>query len=254
VKTGGGTLVLTAANTLTGSTSVQQGTLQLSNTAALALSRIVPLAGGKVSLAPYLQTAVGGLDPHAGGIVDVGNGAITVIGGLSPTSMQAALVKGLAGGSWTGTSGIISSAAAASIAVGIPRTVGWLDKGNGAVVFGFAAPGDTNLDGMIDALDVAGLVASSKFGTGAAATWQEGDFDYDGLFDMVDVAALVSTNLYNTGAYDDGQIRGAAFDATPEIGTLVAVPEPSSTVLLLAACGFGGVVRRLSRSRSAKAA
>ena len=113
VKTGLGTLVLDQANPLTGSTTVQQGTLQLANGAAVASSRVVPLAGGTLALTAYLQTTVGGLDPNAGGLTDVGNGLVTVAGGLSATDMLTAITAGYQGGTWAGTTGITSSVAAA---------------------------------------------------------------------------------------------------------------------------------------------
>ena len=116
-KTGAGTLVVDQANTLTGSTTVQGGQLTLANGAALAASKVVPVAGGTVSLTPYLETTVGGLAPNAGGLVDVGNGKLTVASGLTPTDLVTAIVAGRADGSWTGTSGITSSVAAATAAI-----------------------------------------------------------------------------------------------------------------------------------------
>jgi len=201
----------------------------------LLYSTVTPLAGATLALSNTVpQTTLGGLNPNAGGIVDVGSGTINVTAGLSATDLKTALVKGLAGGAWTGTAGIISSAAAASVAAGSPRTVGWLDNGNGSVTFAFAAPGDTNLDGFIDVLDASVLAGSNKFGTGAAATWREGDFNYDGYVDMLDVAAFMSTNLYNAGSYNSASL---ALAGGTSLGTVAAVPEPASLSILLAACG-----------------
>jgi fibronectin-binding autotransporter adhesin len=238
VKTGAGTLAVDQANTLTGPTSVQEGKLLLSHPSALLYSSVTPLAGTTVALSAVPQTTLGGLNPNAGGIVDVGSGKINVTAGLNATDLKTALVKGLAGGAWTGTTGIVSSAAAASVAGGSPRTVGWLDNGNSSVTFAFAAPGDTNLDGLIDVLDATALAGSNKFGTGAAATWQEGDFNYDGYVDMVDAAAFLSTNLYNTGSYNSASFALAGGNG---LGTVAAVPEPASLSILLAACAFGAM-------------
>ena len=240
VKTGGGTLVITAANTLTGSTSVQQGTLQLATPAALASSRIVPLAGGTVSLAPYLETAVGGLAPNAGGLVDLANGKVTVASGLTPTELVTAIVAGRGNGSWTGTSGITSSVAASDVASSIPRSVGWLDNGDGSVTAAFAAPGDTNLDWSIDVLDTANFLAHGKFDTGSPATWLEGDFSYDGIVDILDAADFLSTDLYNTGNYN------APLSATG----IAAVPEPSATALAALAVAGWAAIGQARRIRS----
>ncbi len=211
-KTGDGTLVVDAANTITGSTSVVGGRLQLANGAALASSRIVPLAGGTVALTPYLQTTVGGLAPNAGGLTDVGSGMVTVAAGLTAGDMVAAIVTGMGDGTWNGTSGITSSVAAAS---GGDRTVGWLDNGDGTVAFAFAAAGDTNLDWQVDIIDAANFLAGGKFDSGSPASWNEGDFTYDGVVDILDAASFLSNGLFDAGAYN------------PPAGNVAAVPEPS---------------------------
>ncbi|MFZ4636304.1 MAG: autotransporter-associated beta strand repeat-containing protein, partial [Pirellulales bacterium] len=238
-KTGAGTVVIDQANTLTGSTTVQQGTLTLANAAALAASKLIPLAGGTVSLSPGLQTTVGSLAPTAGGLVDVGNGMVTVAGGLPAVDMVAALVTGRGNGSWTGTSGITSSTAAAELSQGTPRAVGWLDNGDGSVTFAYAAPGDTNLDWAIDILDAANFLALGKFDTGEPATWLEGDFGYDGIVDILDAADFVATGLFNAGNYN----------ASPtSAGAVAAVPEPA-TWAIVSVMLTAGVVARLRRRR-----
>ncbi|MFM7205431.1 MAG: beta strand repeat-containing protein [Planctomycetaceae bacterium] len=234
VKTGGGTLVLDQANTLTGSTTVQGGRLQVANGSALGASRIVPLAGGTVTLSPALQTTVGGLAPNAGGLVDVGTGMITVSAGLSAADMLIALGTGLGDGSWNGTSGITSSEAAAS---GGNRTVGWLDNGDGTVTFAFAAAGDTNLDWQVDILDASNFLAGGKLDSGTLASWNEGDFTYDGLVDILDAASFLSTGLFDSGAYNTAAGRADA---------VAAVPEPAS--LAGAAVGFLAGLRLRRRS------
>jgi len=238
VKTGGGTLVLTAANTLTGSTSVQQGTLQLANATALGASRVVPVAGGTVSLAPYLQTTVGGLAPNAGGLVNLGNGLVTVASGLTATDLVTAILAGRGDGSWTGTTGITSSVAASDVASSIPRAVGWLDNGDGSVTAAFAAPGDTNLDWVVDVLDAGNFLTFGKYDTGLPATWLEGDFNYDGVVDVLDASDFFNTGLYDTGNYN-----------TPARASgIAAVPEPAAWPL--AAAAFGIIAARVVRRRS----
>ena len=236
-KTGAGTVVIDQANTLTGSTTVQQGRLTLANSSALASSKLIPLAGGTVSLSPGLQTTVGGLAPTAGGLVDVGNGMVTVATGLPAVDMVAALLTGRGDGSWTGTSGITSSTAAAELSQSIPRTVGWLDNGDGSVTFAYAAPGDTNLDWAIDILDAANFLALGKFDTGEPATWLEGDFDYDGTVDILDAADFLATGLFNAGNYN----------ASPtSAGAVAAVPEPA-TWAIVSVMLTAGLVARLRR-------
>ena len=235
VKSGSGTLSLSGANTLTGSTTVQGGLLQLASGGALASSRLVPLAGGTVSLTPYLQATLGGLAPNAGGLVDLGSGMVTVAGGLTAANLVTAIVAGRGVGSWTGTSGITSSVAASDVAVSIPRAVGWLDNGDGSVTAAFAAPGDTNLDWMVDVLDASNFLALGKYDTGLPATWLDGDFNYDGVVDVLDASEFLSTGLFDAGNYNTPP--GAA-------GNVAAVPEPSAWAVFSAGLVALGVYRR----------
>ncbi|MFZ4638634.1 MAG: autotransporter-associated beta strand repeat-containing protein, partial [Pirellulales bacterium] len=247
-KSGSGTLVLSGSSNYAGTTTVSSGTLVVSGmvtgTAAVSVSAgatIVLASGnalatrpltvpsfGTATLSPYLQTTVGGLNPNAGGLVDVGNGMVTVKSGLTVENMLTAITAGSNGGTWTGTSGITSSTAAADSAAGSPRAVGWLDNGDGSLTVAYAAPGDTNLDWSVDILDTANFLALGKFDTGSPATWREGDFNYDGIVDILDADAFVSTGLFNAGNYNTPP--GAA-------GSVAAVPEPSTWALLAAACG-----------------
>ena len=217
VKTGVGTLVLDQTNTLTGSTTVQQGTLKLANGSALGSSTLAVAAGATASVANYLTTSVGGLDLSANGLVDLTNGSLSVASGLTAPQLVAELLEGRGDGSWTGTSGITSSTAAADVASSIPRSVGWLDNGDGSLTVAYAAPGDTNLDWSIDILDAANFLALGKFDTGAAATWFEGDFGYDGIVDVLDAADFFSTGLFDAGNYNT---------APGSAGAVAAVPEP----------------------------
>jgi autotransporter-associated beta strand protein len=232
LKTGTGTLVVDAANALSGSTTVQAGRLQLANGAALASSQLVPVAGGTVTLTPGLQTTVGGLAPSAGGLVDVGSGMVTVAAGLSAPNMVSAILSGLGDGTWNGTSGITSSVAAAS---GGDRTVGWLDNGDGSVTFAFAAAGDTNLDWQVDIIDAANFLAGGKFDSGSPASWNEGDFTYDGIVDILDAASFLSNGLFDAGPYNS---------APGTADSVAAVPEPSGLAWVAAAAACGWWIRR----------
>jgi hypothetical protein len=158
-----------------------------------------------------------------GGKVDVGQGLITVAAGLSATDLVAQIIAGRGDGSWNGAAGITSSLIAAEVARGIPRSIGWMENGDGSVSFGYSAPGDTNNDLQVDVLDVANFFASSKFDTGLPARWTEGDFNYDGFVDMLDAADFFSAGLFDSGAYNPAAA-----------GNVVAVPEPSVTLLAAA--------------------
>jgi hypothetical protein len=66
------------------------------------------------------------------------------------------------------------------------------------VTIAYAAAGDTNLDGVVDVIDIANLVASFN-GTGAG--WSHGDFNYDGVVDQLDLADFLVTGLFDQGGY-----------------------------------------------------
>jgi hypothetical protein len=158
--------------------------------------------------------------------VDLGNGLVTVASGLTATDLVTAIVAGRGDGSWTGTSGITSSVAAADVASSTPRAVGWLDNGDGSVTAAFAAPGDTNIDWQVDILDAGNFLTLGKYDTGLPATWLEGDFNYDRVVDIQDAADFFGTGLYDTGNYN-----------TPagEAGSVAAVPEPAGLAMLIVA-------------------
>jgi autotransporter-associated beta strand protein len=240
VKTGAGTLLLDQANTLTGPTTIQQGTLRLAHASALAASQIVPLVGGTLAVAPLLQTTVGGLAASAGGLVDVGSGMITVAGGLSAADLVTAILTGFGDGTWNGGRGITSSVAAANLAASVPRAVGWLDNGAGSVTFAYAAPGDTNLDWQVDILDAANFLAGGRFDSGLPATWNEGDFTYDGVADILDAASFLSTGLFDAGGYN----------LPTSTATVAAVPEPCPPLLLAIGTVLACRLRRRPRGWS----
>ena len=244
VKAGAGTLVLTTANTLTGSTTVQAGVLRLADSSALSASRLVVVAGGTGQVAPFMTTGVAGLDLATGnGLVDVTSGAMTIAGGMTAVQLVAELIEGRGDGSWTGSSGITSSSAAAAVASSVPRAVGWIDNGDGSVTAAFAAPGDTNLDWAIDILDAGNFLAGGKFDTGLPASWVEGDFSYDGIVDILDAADFFATGLYDAGNYN---VSPAA------AGAVAAVPEPVIPGSLLLAAAIAATLRRQARLRGCR--
>jgi autotransporter-associated beta strand protein len=218
-KAGAGMLVLDQINTLSGSFTVQAGTVEVAHARALESARLVPLAGGTAAIDAGLSAAVAGLDPLAGGLLDVGSGMLTVAEGLPQADLLTAIRSGRGPGTWAGAAGITSSAAAAA-AVGT-RAVGWMANDDGSLTIGYAAAGDTNLDWTVDLLDATNLLGGGRLDTGAAATWQEGDFNADELVDILDVAAFIGTGLYETGAYAGTSAAAAS---------LAVVPEPSAAV------------------------
>jgi autotransporter-associated beta strand protein len=230
-KTGGGTLVFDGANTYTGPTDVQQGTLQLATADALSSSAVTVAAGATLSVAPQVSAAVPTLVNN--GLVDVGLGELTVVSGLTAEGLKAEIVAGRNEGAWDGATGIMSSAAAGMT----DRAVGWIDNGDGSFRFGFAAAGDLDMNGLVDLDDVIAFVGGGLYDTGSPAVWAQGDYDYNGIVDLDDVIAFVGGGLYDKGPYNQpaGVLSLMGFGGGDDLGLMsggfTAVPEPATWVL-----------------------
>ncbi|MGI9178417.1 MAG: DUF7594 domain-containing protein [Pirellulales bacterium] len=235
----GGRLLIDSGVTITSpSVTVQGGTFSASTVligGANGIGRLA-LTSGTLAGSPAMTIAAGGqvvmsattlqtvavsslsIDQASGGKLDLGLGRFVVAaGGMTAAALQADLAAGFGGGTWSGTSGIVSSAARAAIAVGLPRSIGWRQAGDGSFLCGFAAQGDTNLDGLIDVLDASTFLTAGAFNKGIAAVWSQGDFNYDGVVDVLDAAGFVGGGLYDAGPY---------LTASSAVGVAV-VPEPA---------------------------
>jgi autotransporter-associated beta strand protein len=217
IKTGSGTCVLDGTNGFTGPTAIEAGVLEVAHAVALAESAVTVAAGARLVVANGLQATVREL--ALAGAADIGSGRLTVTSGLTDAAVRAALAAGMGNGGGASDTGLFSAEVTAAISGGQPRSVGWIRELDGSVTFAFAAPGDTNLDGIVDALDAATILTSARFEAGVDATWADGDFNNDALVDVLDAAALVSAGLFNAGGYLPA---GAAADP------VAAVPEPTA--------------------------
>jgi alpha-amylase len=238
---GSGSTVMTAANGHTGPTSVAAGTLRLEHPGAIASSPTT-VAGGRLELADGLVAAVPSLG-ITGGVVDVRRGLISIAaGGISPGDVVAALAAGRGDGSWNGSTGIRSSLVDADTLLGMPRTVGWAEQPDGSILVGYAAAGDTTMDGVVDILDISDMIASAIFNSGLPATWQQGDFNHDGVYDSLDVADFLTAGLLDEGDYRPSMAMSG----------IAAVPEPggwavaAALITALAAAGAHLTRRRVS--------
>jgi hypothetical protein len=205
-------------------------------------------AGGLVELPAdaRLSLELASLDvaeEAGGGRLEVGAGELLIAaGGITAEQVRADLIAGRNGGSWDGRAGITSALAAAS---GSTRAVGYTVAGDGSVRVAFAAPGDTNLDGFVDLIDLLAILGAGGYEQPIASVWAEGDFNYDGVTDLLDLLGILGS-----GTYDQGLTTPTA---TVPFGTVAAVPEPSGcrlvVTILTVSTWFG---RRSLRPRSSR--
>ena len=241
VKLGAGRLVLAGANSFEGGTRVAAGTLELAPPAVTAraepLATPIVVTGGRLMLPgnQSLAVAASRLDVGTsnGGLVDVGAGRILVgAGGIDAQKLRNDILAGRNGGTWDGSAGIVSSAAAAA---GGTRAVGYVAFPDGTTAVGFAAPGDTNLDGQVDIFDLLAIDSSGTLASLKPAAWSQGDFDYDGVTTVFDLIAVSAAGTFLAGNYLP-QGPGTA-------AQVASVPEPSAWVVgvaFLALCvGLG---------------
>jgi autotransporter-associated beta strand protein len=202
VKQGGGTLILDKANTHSGGTVIEAGTIVVKDASALGTGEVRIKAGATLVIDPAAGEAVAGsLVIEEGGFVDLGTGRIRIVAGMTATVLVDALLSGKGDGSWTTSAGIGSSAVSAAVGMGTLRTIGWLDNGDGSFTAGFAAQGDTTMDGAVDILDASNFVTSAKYDTGLYTSWVDGDFNHDGVLDILDATDFFNSALFDQGIY-----------------------------------------------------
>ena len=197
-KTGTGTLLLDTANSFTGATTITGGAIIVSNAGALASSSVTVSAGGRLEISGTTNAALGGLNVD-GGLVDLGTGSVTVAsGGVSEADLRTWIKDGRNGGAWNGTDGITSDEVAAAAGT---RAIGYKVNGDGSILAGYSAPGDSDMNGSVALADLGAMLAAGRFNTGGGANWQAGDFDYDGEFKLGDLGAMLSAGVFNQGSY-----------------------------------------------------
>jgi len=260
VAVNGGTLRLTGATAFSGTTSVAAGTLQVGHAAAVAASPVAVLATGTLAVDPGLSMQTPSLVIAAGGLARLSSTAATTIAtsqfavagrlelgvgrleiaaaGITQDSLVAALLAGRGDGTWTGTSGITSAAAASDLAGGSLRAVGWIANDGGSFSTAYTAPGDTNVDGQIDILDAANFISAGTFDNAQPSVWSQGDFNYDGVVDILDAADLLGTSLFDQGPFVPTLAASAP---------IASVPEPAGLTLLALGAAAFAAARRLTR-------
>ena len=187
------------------------------------------------------------------GLLDLGANDMIVHSGMQTLSdITNDITQGRNSGStaWAGTTGITSSAAAATpsnTALGVEvndngsgtaltTTFDGQPVSDGDILVKYTFVGDADLSGTINAADY--TLIDNGFNNHLAG-WRNGDFNYDGVIDGDDYTLI--DNAFNT----QGSTSFAALAANPteSIASSSSVPEPTSLFLLTV-----GVVGLFSRA------
>ncbi|MFM1904978.1 MAG: hypothetical protein RLZZ440_2878, partial [Planctomycetota bacterium] len=246
-KQGLGTLVLAGANTYTGPTDVEAGTLRVAHAAALAESPVTVAAGatlfvgaGLTLRSPAVTLAGGTLSASAVTVGADGVGSLSLLDGV------------LAGGTTlqVGTGGVMSLAADARVTAGLSglsvdqAAGGRLDLGAGELIV--AAGGISAADLRADIIagragggwtgpGIASAAAAASGGTRAVGYVVQadgtarvsyaaaGDIELDGDVDVFDLVGINGAGLYGTGASADWAGGDANYDGVTNVFDLVGI-------------------------------
>jgi len=254
-QAGIGTTTLGAANTYSGGTIVNAGTLLVGVNGALPNSS-VSITGGTLQLGTGTgQAQMTSLSITGNGVLDVNNNHIIITyGSTDPFSTIAGYIQsGYNGGAWNGP-GIISTAALTptngllyglGYADGADGTVSGLASGQIEVMYTLL--GDANLDGIVNAADFTILAANFNQ---PVTGWDQGDFNYDGLVNAADFTDLAANfNQSDSGANSAGDVAALDAFAAANGFSLANVPEPNFTALA-GLVAIGALQRRARRTRA----
>jgi hypothetical protein len=221
--TGGGSDFLSVSGStpvnLAAGTGNAVNPIQLSSLSVGAGAKVSALSAANHAGRSVLVVSSLSLDPK--GLLDLNDNDL-IVKGADVSSLSSLLASGrgtkaggIADGTWTGTTGITSSAAATQDAADGQETVALGIALNGQLALGpystfdgqavgasdvlikYTYTGDMNLDGKVDNKDVAIIAGFYDAGASTGNLWSNGDLNGDGKIDQKDIAILA-------GFYGDG--------------------------------------------------
>jgi hypothetical protein len=240
VQSGAGTVTYNSIVNLLGGAAISFGASVHADSLSLSSGSTASLTGSGTTLQVNSLSNAGTIDVQKNALM------IDYSGGGDPiASVRAELLSGYNNGLWNGH-GIISSSITPGSG-GYQYGIGYADSADG-VVGGLSSGevevkytllGDANLDGVVDAADLA--ILASNFGHHVNG-WDQGDFTYSGTVNAADFAGLAANFILDDS--NPGDL--AALDAFAAANGLMAdVPEPASVGLVwLGAIAALGARRR----------
>jgi hypothetical protein len=234
------------------------GSLTINGGSVTSSPSLVVLAGGSVTMSPTgrIVAGISTLDvDDTSGRIDLGAGQLSIAaGGVTAEQLRADIIAGRNGGAWDGAAGITSATAATTPGT---RAVGYTVAGDGSAKVSFAAPGDTNLDGLVNFSDIQAIITGGRYGQAVTTgVWSVGDFNYDGRVNFTDIQGLITAGRYGQASYfPAAPVGGLSLGGGGGLGTggIAAVPEPGmlGTLGAVAIAGLAATAR-LRRSGTAK--
>jgi len=248
-KTGAGRVVLDAANTHTGSTTILTGTLEVASSQAVARSPITVAAGGTLAAAPGLAI-VSPAVTLAGGTLAADGLAVIPSFGIGSLTVEAGSIQGsptvtiMSGGLMTLSADSRVTLAVGGLSVAEGTGGGLLDLGAGAVTI---APGGTSLaavradilagrngggwdgqSGITSTAAATGSPGSRAVGYAAAPDGSvtvsfaaPGDTDLDGEVTLFDLVAITESATYQTGLASDWSRGDFNYDGLSNVFDLI---------------------------------
>jgi autotransporter-associated beta strand protein len=241
---GAGTVTLNISNSYSGATSVNEGTLVITNAAALPASTQLTIGNGLTPVAMKLATGIGlasvaTLAMNADATLDITNNSLAI--NYGDVADPAGYIR-----SYLQNGNIFSSTAQQSGGVfAVGYADGNIDQGTaaapGQVLVKYTLAGDANLDGAVNFADL--LVVAQNFNHtldthGNTIDWADGDFNYDGQVNFADLLLVAQNFNKSLSAGQLDQLPGSfAADwqlaqAEIQAGESNNVPEPAGIGLL----------------------
>jgi hypothetical protein len=255
----GGGNVSVAAQVLSANASagIRVMTLGGLNLNASGLSLATPASEANRSVLVTSSLSLSGTSAAWTSKLDLGGNDMIVQNGTL-TTVQNQIKQGFAGGTWQGSAGITSSAAANNpkhlTALGViqnssdgvdssgstlyPAFDG-VSSSNNDVLIKYTYYGDANLSGKVDSADYT-LIDNGYLGH--LSGWYNGDFNYDGVVNGSDYTLI--DNAFNT---QGAQILSQVASPTAQIAGSVSSAVPEPTALGLIGIGVLGLLSRRKR-------